>query len=1012
MRLIAVTLQNYRIHREFSIRLSPTITLIGGPNESGKSTLVEAIHRALFMKAKGNTEQHREMVSEGMDATPEVRLEFEAEGSLWQLTKRFGPGPKGYVTLSTANAPILASEDAEAKLSQLIRNPTSQSGSEMLAQWEHLWVWQGSSGRDPREPSQRQHDALIRRLQAVGGSGIVQSEVDGWVVSTITDRVSKSFLQNNKPKAGSDLASAEKTFEECELNASQAASRWADYGNKSDRLNEIREQIRLGEQEQQSTRALLEGIKEKLRRVERTRNCIKDEDRELEKHQDKWKGLNNGLSQILQFEASLADTLEKLTPLRAQIDNLRGQVVDVRNQQTTLESKWNTTRESVRKARLLLEWLKARANRIEAESDCGRSQRELDSLEDRRSKLTAARSHLETRRSLDKKGLNRLISLEADLRATVATVEAMAAEVEIIVSDQPVSIDGKPVAAGAKTLLTHDGLIQIGTAIRIRVKPGGGTSLEEARAERDEAQERLRRELDSHGLPDIAAAQSVHDEWTLANNDLKEAEQALNALDVDDIEQSFSRSQARLFKAQAEVNRLELLVDHDNQSSTCPDETSIGILIQEAQAAFDSAEKEEKSAEENLTVARALLKQKEESLEESTIKTRKLEDSSVSFTSQLENLLKKYGEKTTLHIQLKQVNLEIDAAQIRRAKMQADLDELSPESLLLHKERREKALDVLDNQLQDDRNEVIRIQTLLQANGQDDPRAALDMATARLRSATTHLESLRLQGEALLRLRTLFESAQKALADRLAHPFQEKVSHYMGLVFGVSAKVQLDLGASGFDRISLFRNDGGPTCFEFDHLSGGTREQLAVAVRLAMAEVLAEEYGGCLPVILDDAFAYSDPERVIHLQDMLYLAAKRGLQIILLSCTPKDYLGMGGTEIILRQPKAAVHDTKSFEGRVPKSENHEVIETIKSDDEADAMEAITMTVPTNESVSQEYCDAFLSHLPVKGESIGNTLLRRDLGWGEEQYEAVRENLYRTGLIDKGRGRGGSVRRVL
>jgi DNA repair exonuclease SbcCD ATPase subunit len=40
-----------RLHGDLEFSFSPRLTLIGGPNESGKSTLVEALHRALFLKA-------------------------------------------------------------------------------------------------------------------------------------------------------------------------------------------------------------------------------------------------------------------------------------------------------------------------------------------------------------------------------------------------------------------------------------------------------------------------------------------------------------------------------------------------------------------------------------------------------------------------------------------------------------------------------------------------------------------------------------------------------------------------------------------------------------------------------------------------------------------------------------------------------------------------------------------------------------------------------------------------
>ena len=68
-------------------------------------------------------------------------------------------------------------------------------------------------------------------------------------------------------------------------------------------------------------------------------------------------------------------------------------------------------------------------------------------------------------------------------------------------------------------------------------------------------------------------------------------------------------------------------------------------------------------------------------------------------------------------------------------------------------------------------------------------------------------------------------------------------------------------------------------------------------MRLALAEILAADFGGCLPVVFDDAFAYADPERIESLQRMLDLAAVRGLQVIVLTCTPADYAGFRAREV-------------------------------------------------------------------------------------------------------------------
>ncbi len=120
---------------------------------------------------------------------------------------------------------------------------------------------------------------------------------------------------------------------------------------------------------------------------------------------------------------------------------------------------------------------------------------------------------------------------------------------------------------------------------------------------------------------------------------------------------------------------------------------------------------------------------------------------------------------------------------------------------------------------------------------------------------------------------------------------------YLQRLFGTDVQVNVTLQENQFQGLTLSRGSQG--AFSFDSLSEGAREQVAAAFRLALAEILAESHDGCLPVVFDDAFAHSDPERVQNLQRMLDLAATRGLQIILLTCTPADYAQMGAHEVRL-----------------------------------------------------------------------------------------------------------------
>ena len=71
---------------------------------------------------------------------------------------------------------------------------------------------------------------------------------------------------------------------------------------------------------------------------------------------------------------------------------------------------------------------------------------------------------------------------------------------------------------------------------------------------------------------------------------------------------------------------------------------------------------------------------------------------------------------------------------------------------------------------------------------------------------------------------------------------------------------------------------------EANRLSIGTIDQLYLSLRLSMVEDLSEEK---MPIILDEAFAYFDTER---LKNMLkYLSEEyKNRQIILLTCTERE----------------------------------------------------------------------------------------------------------------------------
>ena len=122
MRLLSCRLQNIRVHGDLALDFGPGLTLVGGPNETGKSTLVEALHRCLFLRATATGAPVEALQSRLHLGQPQVELAFAARGESWTLLKRFS-GSSGKVLLRSGSGSHWQGPEAEEQLADLARDP-------------------------------------------------------------------------------------------------------------------------------------------------------------------------------------------------------------------------------------------------------------------------------------------------------------------------------------------------------------------------------------------------------------------------------------------------------------------------------------------------------------------------------------------------------------------------------------------------------------------------------------------------------------------------------------------------------------------------------------------------------------------------------------------------------------------------------------------------------------------------------------------------------------------------
>ena len=289
MQLHQITLEHVRLHRQLNLPLASGITVLEGANESGKSTLAEAIHRALFLPARSAGAALNQLRSRPFEADPTISLQFSADGTTYQLRKTFA-GSRGSVSLSDAAGGVLEGERAEERLAELVGATAVRGGnlSRLRERWAHLWVWQGQAGVDPLSlaPATIDQERLLQQLQSQAQT--IQSGFDQQLQQLIRQRWSLSHTDGGREgRAGSELdqaikaeAKAAQTLQQLEQEEQAQQQAQQDFAEAASALQALDAQLPLLKQRQQLQDKQLRGQEQLrqwqpvLQRAEQAGQCL------------------------------------------------------------------------------------------------------------------------------------------------------------------------------------------------------------------------------------------------------------------------------------------------------------------------------------------------------------------------------------------------------------------------------------------------------------------------------------------------------------------------------------------------------------------------------------------------------------------------------------------------------------------------------------------------------------------------------------------------------------------
>ncbi len=883
---------------DLSLSFGEGLTVVSGPNEAGKSTLMEAIHHALFERPDTTSREIQAIRPKGRGLSPRVLLEFESGGREYRVEKTFF-AKREHTLLSRKEAgawrPLFQDREAGEQLASILEQDgiASYAGT--------LWSFQGRPAGVLEEgvPESLKHH-LSETL-----AGMLITEQDLELLALAGSEWQKRFTAGrHAPATGSDWQRGTAAADRISLDLAAERARERQHESLIQEARDARVESEKAALDHRSTRVAVEGLREKKKLWdEYTTLDAQAETRErsadsLATLRRQWAACIERMAETqrdIDFAVVAAGTARN-TQERALLVAAEG-----RDRVAAAERELNSLSVLREFAQLLLvsrdlkrlSYLESEARKAPAEADM-RSLRELW--------LRTATAHAR----LETASLKVQVSAEVPLSGSAARDGEAGSQLNI------------PAGTTSTWSATRALKIALDRVARIEVSTGAEAAAS-AKEEMDELLSRLAADIKrwtpepADGFDGVRAAlertESLYEQAGVLRREMTVIEARLrsrpgttgreNARDSDSALVEQFRSEHGPALARATLERWERLSDDDLAAKLA----GIEVECRAGEQTLSEARADQGSTEQASQRSQAALSAAESRVETLVAGRNARLDELHRIHKQASSAhpaLGAYGAKTwaigekfdpmqeqesELFRHLEQAAAEESAAALRiRRSAQAimpqgeavtsDQVKLVEARLAAGEDRRREA---------DARYNLLLGKINVSADGLSERVHQLEEALER---ETRESESLTREAMAWDLLKSVLDEERQKMVDAVIDPLQKKVEPWLAHLTG-GKHMSVELDPKGLQPIAVSDDY---TSLRVDaktrEVSFGTTEQLAFVARLALATLLAGDKAQERElVVLDDPLVNSDPERQTRAWDLL-LENAGPLQIVLLTCHP------------------------------------------------------------------------------------------------------------------------------
>ncbi|MCE0742329.1 hypothetical protein LWC05_00245 [Acetobacter sicerae] len=871
--------------------LGPGLNLLAASNESGKSTMLAAL-RALFLYKPGSSTKTTRSFEPYGGGAPRILAEFTLNGQTYRFEKQF---LKKSFTRLTGPDGLKEGDDADAAVQTLLGLSAAKK-NETDGLLPALWVEQGQSFIQPElcDTARQSVQSCLNAdfAEITGGADAAR------ILKRVQDDLGRLVNGHNKRQgryadavtgeetATAALATLESRQSALELDLRELAHTRLQLGREQDPARQQAEQDELEQARTRKSDLLRFGKREAeakaaVETAQRDWNRLRDE-RAL--RADRRQRLADARQKALEAD-------EEHRQAEARLQRAEAALAEQSDALGKLDERRMAAAKAVSRADQALVYLQQQEQRDEADRQLHHLESLTAQVEKTRAAFTAFR--------VDEKRLRAIQAADKAVFEAKTALGAQATGLEVALEPgaaERVRLNGQAVEAGrldlvdpAELKIEGVGTFRIVPAIRDRAV------MQEAI---DRAQQAFQAALDAAGCADMAAAHADMERRRQAEAACKAAEEglkaAMKAFQADTPDRAMAMLRQRIANAEAGLVQW--------REAQGDDAAALPASMEDARAGLTAARQALQDVEQDIVRTREALRDPiaeqdvaRKLLEERRSDCRVLRDRQDNLQVE-EDAAQASEPDAVLNERFEKAGETLNTAERALERLNGERPS-EPEALV------DAAISRLETQIAGRRDRLARLQqdvTTREVRIQAAEGSGLDEAIAvckrDIERHRTERESCEQEVAVLRLLRETLMEAERETTERYLAPLTRALQPAIEMLFPrATAHLQTDFTVSGLSR--------GRTEEDIERLSDGTREQIAVLVRLGFADILHAQ-GRPAMLILDDALCFSDALRMRTLFDILTDAASR-MQIIVMTCRAEQFEELSARPLRLVAESAA-----------------------------------------------------------------------------------------------------------